>query len=289
MKVSVIVPHYNDLAALDLCLAALERQTFPPHQREIIVADNASPQGEAAVANVIANRARLVTVAKKGAGPARNGGVAAARGDILAFTDSDCLPEPQWLEKGVAALADCDFAGGGVEVTVRDASEVSPAESFERVFAFDIERYVTRKSFAATCNLFCPRAVFDAVGPFGVEVSEDIDWSHRAVGQGFRIGYAPAAIVGHPARRTWDELRRKWIRLNAEKYALMAQKRGGRLQWALQSLALPAASLIHSIKVVRSHKLQGGRQRLGALWVLYRLRFWQIQHSFRLLAAARDR
>src|SRR5580692_8311496 len=137
MKVSVIVPHYNDLASLDLCLAALARQTFPAEEREIIVADNASPQGEAAVAKVIANRARLVIVPQKGAGPARNGGVAVSTGDILAFTDSDCVPEPHWLERGIAALAHCDFAGGRVDVLVGDPAHMSAAEAFERVFAFD--------------------------------------------------------------------------------------------------------------------------------------------------------
>jgi glycosyltransferase involved in cell wall biosynthesis len=284
MKVSIVVPHYNDLAALDLCLAALERQSFPADEREIIVADNASPQGEAAVANVIANRARLVTVPQKGAGPARNGGAAVAQGEILAFTDSDCLPESHWVEKGVAALACCDFAGGRVEVTVGNDSQMSPAESFERVFAFDIEKYVTKKSFAATCNLFCPRPVFNAVGPFAVGVSEDLDWSHRAVGQGFRIGYARDAIVGHPARRTWSELQRKWIRINAETYALTVRKPGGRLKWTLLSLALPASSLVHTVNVMRSRKLHGARQRIGALAVLYRLRFWRMLNSFRLLA-----
>src|ERR1700744_2418554 len=101
MKVSIIIPHYNDPLALDHCLAALQRQSFPMADREIIVAANGSPQGEAAIRKLIAGRAHLVTVLQKGAGPARNGGVAASSGEILAFTDADCQPEPQWLENGV--------------------------------------------------------------------------------------------------------------------------------------------------------------------------------------------
>ena len=65
---------------------------------------------------IIAGRARLVLVREKGAGPARNGGVAASKGDILAFTDADCRPDPHWLENGVAALSRYDFLGGGIDV-----------------------------------------------------------------------------------------------------------------------------------------------------------------------------
>jgi GT2 family glycosyltransferase len=288
MKVSVIVPHYNDLLALDLCLAALECQTFPADQREVIVADNASPQGEEAVAKVVGTRARLVTVRQKGAGPARNGGVAASKGEILAFADSDCVPDPRWLEKGVSALADWDFVGGRIEVLTQTGAAMSATESFEKVFAFDTENYVSRKGFAVTCNLFCPRRVFDAVGIFKNGISEDVDWCHRARQMGYSLGYAPDAMVGHPARRSWADLRKKWIRINAETFALTAGTPMGRFKWIFRSLALPASCLVHTAKVVRSRKLNSARQRLGALGVLYRLRFWRMLDSMRLLAVGRD-
>ena len=66
------------------------------------------------------------------------------------------------------------------------------------------------------------RALFDAVGGFRVGVSEDTEWCERARVAGYRIGYAPAAVVGHPARRTWDELLAKWRRLNVESFNLFA-------------------------------------------------------------------
>jgi GT2 family glycosyltransferase len=288
MKISVIVPHYNDLEALDRCLACLQQQTLPAKDVEIIVADNASPQGEEAVARVVANRARLVIVPQKGAGPARNGGVAVSTGEILAFTDSDCQPESQWLANGTGALAHCDFAGGRVEVLVRDFSHMSAAESFERVFAFDAKNYVIKKGFAVTCNLFCSRQMFESVGGFDNGISEDVDWSRRAAAKGFRIRYVPDAVVGHPARRTWSELRRKWVRINAETYALMVRKPGGRIKWILICLALPFSPFVHTLKVVRSDKLYGVRDRLGALTILYGLRFWRVLNSIRLLIPTRS-
>src|ERR1700760_4215537 len=121
MQISVIVPHYNDLEGLDICLAALGRQTYPAERMEIVVADNASPQGLAAVEQAVAGRARVVTVNQRGAGPARNGGAAASRGEILAFIDSDCRADPDWLAEGLKALESCDIAGGSVAVLGKDA------------------------------------------------------------------------------------------------------------------------------------------------------------------------
>jgi GT2 family glycosyltransferase len=286
-KVSVIVPHYRDLERLDLCLAALASQSFPREGFEIVVADNSSPEGAAAVERAIAGRARLVVVPEKGAGPARNGGVAASKGEILAFTDCDCLPEPDWLAEGVRALESHDFVGGRMEVLVDDPRRMTPAEAFERVFAFDNESYVIRKGFTVTANLFCRRELFDRVGGFRVGVSEDVEWCHRALAAGYRIGYAARAGAGHPARRTWPELVGKWRRLNSETYQLYAARRGGRLVWLARSAALPLSALVHSPKVFASGELTSMGQRLSALGVLYRQRFWRFFDALRLALADR--
>jgi len=284
-RISVVIPHYQDLDGLANCLARLERQTFPRTDFEIVVADNASPVGEAAVAAVIDGRARLVVCAERGAGPARNAGVAASSGEILAFTDSDCLPEPGWLEGGAAALERCDFVGGRMEVTVADPARMAATEAFETVFAFDNEKYVRTMGFTVTANLFCARKVFDAVGGFRVGVSEDKDWSHRARDAGYRIGYAADAVVGHPARRTWDDLQRKWRRLNQESFALALDRPGGRLRWFLRLLALPLSAVAHTPRVLSSGALPDGRRKMAALGVLYRLRLWRFADGLRLLAA----
>lgn len=284
-KVSIVIPHYRDLAGLSLCLEAIGRQTYPSQDFEVVVADNASPEGPEAIAGAIAGRARLAVVNERGAGPARNGGVAAATGAILAFTDSDCRPEPEWLANGVAALSRHDFVGGAMRVLVDDEHRMTPAEAFESVFAFDNEDYVLRKGFTVTANLFCPRKLFDEVGGFRVGVSEDLDWSHRAGAAGYRIGYAGDAVVGHPARKTWPELQTKWRRLNAETFGIVAGGEHGRLRWLLKSLALPVSALVHTRRVLTSRKLRGPEQRLAALAMLYRLRLWRTADGLRLLAA----
>jgi GT2 family glycosyltransferase len=281
-RVSVIVPHYNDLASLDRCLDDLSRQTYPVH--EIIVADNNSPVGPGAVSGVVRDHAKLVVVAEKGAGPARNGGVRAATGEVLAFIDSDCRPEPDWVRGGVEALEQWDLVGGQVKVLVDDPAAMTPTEAFEMVFAFNNAWYVAKLGFTVSANLFCARSLFADVGGFGVGVSEDVEWCRRAIAKGYRLGYAASAAVGHPARRTWPELIRKWTRTNQEGFVLQSQMKHGRLRFLLRSLLLPASIVVHAPRIFVSRKLSSMGDRFSAFGVLVRLRFWRLGHSIGLLA-----
>jgi GT2 family glycosyltransferase len=281
--VSVIIPHYRDFQRLDLCLKSIAAQTYPAARIQTIVGDNASPEGLERVREAVAGRAEVVLVEERGAGPARNGAVAHATGEILAFIDSDCVAEPQWLEEGVRALAGHDFIGGQVKVLVDDEGAMTPVEAWERVFAFDFKTYIEKKGFTGSGNLFCPRKVFETVGGFRVGVSEDTEWSLRAQAAGFRLGYAEKAVVGHPARRSWEELTRKWRRLGDESYGLSAGRSGRRLRWAVRGLLMPVSAVAHTPKVFLHPGLHTLGQRLAALRVLYAIRFWRLFDAFRVI------
>ena len=284
-KISVIVPHYSDLQSLDRCLEALEKQSIPRSEFEVIVGDNNSPEGEDAVARTINGRGRLVVIRDRGPGPARNGAVAMATGEILAFTDCDCRPHEAWLSGGLKALETSDFVGGRMRVVVEDESNVKPVEAFERVFAFRNDKYVALKKFTVTANMFCPRAIFETVGGFHPgKVSEDEEWCQRAVAKGYRIGYAPGAVVDHPARRTWAELLKKLQRLDREYYELEVKAKGRRLKWLLNTLALPFSAVAHSRSTLLSRDLRTPRQRLDATAILFRQRWWRFVTQLRLLA-----
>jgi GT2 family glycosyltransferase len=285
--VSVIVPHYQDLGGLALCLASLEAQTYPKDRFEVVIADNNSPCGLPAVEDVIAGRAKLVSVMDKGAGPARNGAVAASQGEVLAFIDSDCVAEPQWIAEGLAGLERFDLVGGRVRVLVGDPQHMTPAEAFERVFAFDFDSYINKKGFTGAGNMFCRREVFERTGPFGVGLSEDVDWSRRAVAKGARLGYVAEAAIGHPARVTWEQLSGKWRRINAETFGLMTGRRDQRVRWLLRNLLVPLSAFAHTPKVLASPELNTGAQRIAALGMLYRLRFWRLADALGLLFRTR--
>lgn len=286
VKVSVVVPHYEDVAALDRCLTALSRQSYPAEDFEIIVADNNSPSGRERVEQAIAGRAQLVVVTQKGAGPARNGGVQAARGEILAFTDSDCVPVRDWLKEGIAALADSDIVGGYVSVLTED-SPLNPTEAFEAVFAFDNESYIERKGFTGSGNLFVPKAIFEEVGGFRPAVSEDVEWSHRARAKGFTLAYCAGAEVGHPPRRCWRDLKAKWRRVNSETYLLLLTRPAGRLKWLLRTWGMPLSALAHTPRILFSDRLRTFKEKLGAVAILFRVRFWRFVDGHRLLLGLR--
>ncbi len=279
--VSVIVPHYNDLDGLRLCHERLLRQTWPRDRLEIIVADNNSRCGMAAVREA-APDAAIIHADIQGAGPARNAGVAASHGDVLAFIDSDCVPEPEWIAEGVAALARFDFVGGEVVVFPRDARRPTPVEAFELVFNFNFRRYIEEVGFTGTGNMFVPRLVFDRVGGFRTGVSEDMDWSFRARAQGFTLGYAQHAIVGHPARSEWTELKQRWVRMIAETHGLMRERRFGRAAFVARALLMPLSIVPHAAKIIASGRLPDLRARLGAIAVLVRLRLWRTGEMLRL-------
>jgi GT2 family glycosyltransferase len=285
-RLSVIVPHYQDLASLDRCLDALEKQTLPRETFEIVAADNNSPVGLDAVKAVVAGRATVVSVTERGAGAARNGGVAASRGAILAFTDSDCKPAPDWLAEGLVSLRGHDFVGGRMEVLVDDPANVSPEEAFEQVFAFRNEHYVKRKGFTVSANLICERRVFEHVGGFlGAGMAEDTEWCLRARRLGYNIGYAPSSCVGHPARRNWTELMKKWRRANGDNFGLTLLRPGGRVRWFLRSLLLPVSAVVHTPEAIFSRDIKGWRAHIGAVITLHRLRWWRLFDSLRLLVS----
>jgi GT2 family glycosyltransferase len=285
--VSVVIPHYNDLAALSLCVAGLQRQTWPDGRMEIIIADNNSICGIDAVIATAAG-CRVVPAPVQGAGPARNAGVAVARGEILGFIDSDCEPQPNWVENGVRALAKYDFAGGHVLTTARDPLRPTPIEAWEIVFGFDFERYILLEGYTGSGNMWVWRKVFNAVGGFRAGVAEDMDWSFRARAAGFRLGYEPGAVVSHRARSDWSELVKRWRRVLAEHYLLTREKPFGTLRWAVWIAGMPLSIIPHSFKALRSERLLSPRDKAWALGVLVAHRLWRTYYMTKLMIVSQS-
>ena len=278
--VTLVIPHYSDLVRLDALLATLSIQSYPREHVEIIVVDNNSPCGREAVIACVSGRANVIICHERGAGPARNAGVAAASHALLAFIDSDCLAHPDWLANGIAALQDAqrgsvDLVGGRMEVAVRQPSQRSGAEAFEQVFAFDNRSYVMKQNFSVTANLFTRRDVFDRIGGFRTQVSEDLEWCQRAGRAGFGLTYADNAIVTHPARANWAELIGKWRRLQNESFALALERPGGRWRWLARAWLLPPSILAHAPAIFHATSLDNNGERWRALGTLMRLRMWR--------------
>ena len=280
---SVIVPHLDDYENLDACLAMLQEQSFPSDRTEVIVADNGSSRGLDAVRRIVGTRGRVVEVAERGAAPARNAGVRASRGEAIAFIDSDCRPDRRWLEEGLAELQLADFAGGRVDVLVQDPERMTAAEAFESVFAFQNERYVKDLNFTVTASMFVWRSVFDAVGEFENGVPEDLDWCRRARLKGYRIRFASKSIVGHPARRTMPQLRRKWRRMTLE-WSEAARRDGKGPIFVLSRQWMVLLSIgPHALVVLASKRLSGTKNRILAISALAQIRAYRFVLAHRAL------
>lgn len=202
-RVSVIIPVRNRRDLLGATLRALSEQTVADH--EVIVVDDGSTDGSGDIALACAAEGqpvRLLQGGGRGAVAARTLGVDAARGAILAFTDSDCEPAPEWLEAGIAAI---DRGADVVQGLTRPAREARPLERSVWSMRDD--------GLFATCNVLYRRTAFDAAGGFdghagdrlgfrpgsqlrGYGFGEDtlVGWRVRRAG---RAAFAPDAVVAH--------------------------------------------------------------------------------------------
>ena len=288
-EIAVVIPHYEDLERLARCLGALAGEDLSG--TEVVVVDNASPVSPPPDALKAAHPlVRFVTEFEKGAAAARNRGVAETSAPHLLFLDCDCVPRAGWLAAARAARGTAPLVAGEVEVfdegTGRLAGGRTGAEAFETVFAFKVRDYVERKGFAVTANLLVERAVFVAIGGFRGGVSEDVEWTRRAVAAGYRLVFREDMAVGHPTRGDWPALERKWRRMTEEMWGLRraeAGPAGARLHWAGRALLMPASALAHLPRVLRSDRLASGAERRRAAATLLRLRIarmgWMLRQA----------
>ncbi|MHB1261316.1 MAG: glycosyltransferase family 2 protein [Thermoplasmatota archaeon] len=212
-RVSVIIPVHNDRERLARCLDALGAQRGAP-DFEVLVIDNGSTDDPASILAGQGPRMRLLSEATPGSYVARNAGLLQAQGDLLAFTDSDCIPAPDWLARLTQALdrdPGLDLVAGRIDLFPADPAHLTVAETYEAVHGFEQEMYVRERHYGATANLMARRRVFDSVGPFDARLKSggDKEWCQRAHAAGKRIGYEDTAVVAHPMRHRLSELGKK--------------------------------------------------------------------------------
>ena len=193
-------------------LRALEVQTVPAEDFEVIVVDDASADDTADWA--ARGGARVARLEQHG-GPyvARNLGIELARGEFLAFTDADCVPRPDWLERGAAALGGgADIVAGHLDTPLGERPNL--ATLFDAGRHYDQERYAA-EGWAATGNLWARRDLFERLGRFNAALTTggDNEFGRRVSAAGGRVVYAPDVVVGHEARRSLRSVARKQYRL----------------------------------------------------------------------------
>ncbi|MDP3535790.1 MAG: glycosyltransferase [Halomonas sp.] len=199
-RVSVIVPTYYDWVRLQKCVDALQNQSFSQDKFEVIIVNNAR-EDIAPVGFTLPKNVRMIKEDKPGSYAARNAALKIAQGDILAFTDSDCIPDSLWLESAVARLDQgAELVAGKVELFFKK-NKLTIVEIYEKAFAFDQKKYANAGG-SATANMVTWAKHFETVGPFNDALLSggDVEWGKRANDKGIDIEYASEVIVNHPAR-----------------------------------------------------------------------------------------
>src|SRR6266566_3628282 len=236
-RVSVVVCTYNGSRTIRDCLKGLGRLEYPDY--EVIVVDDGSTDRTAAIAREY--DCRLISTENRGLASARNVGLAAARGEIVAYLDDDASPDPRWLTYLAATFMTTSHAAvGGPNIAPPGDGPI--AECVARAPGGPVHVLLTDREaeHIPGCNMAFRRACLEAIGGFDPQfrtAGDDVDVCWRLQERGWTLGFHPAAMVWHHRRNSvrtyWKQqigygraeaiLERKW----PEKY-----NGPGHVRWA---------------------------------------------------------
>lgn len=209
-KVSVIVCSYNGGQTLDDCLTSLKALDYPNY--EVVLVDDGSKDHTPSIAE---KHSWIISIRQenKGLSVARNVGAARSTGDIIAYTDSDCMADPDWLYYMVGTLLSGDYAGvGGPNISppaqnwVQACVAAAPGGPSHVLLSDVVAEHIPG------CNMAFHRWAFDRVGGFDPEyrkAGDDVDFCWRLQQLGGVIAFSPAAIVWHYRRFTLQAFRKQ--------------------------------------------------------------------------------
>ena len=208
--VSVIVCSYNGATTLAACLESLGRIDYASY--EVILVDDGSTDDTREVAAHFPE-VRYIRQTNHGLSHARNTGAAAARGEVFAYTDSDCMADTDWLYYLVGTLLSGNFAGvGGPNVSppargwVQACVAAAPGGPSHVLLTDVVAEHIPG------CNMAWYRWAFESVGGFDVEyrkAGDDVDFCWRIQQAGWEIAFSPTAIVWHHRRFTLSAFRKQ--------------------------------------------------------------------------------
>lgn len=223
-RFSVVIPAYNAGDTLECCLQALERQTVPRAAYEVIAVNDGSTDD---TAEVVRRHPQVELLDQANAGPAaaRNRGAQAARGEILLFTDADCEPAPDWIERMVEPFTDPEIAGAKGVYRTRQEERVARfvqleyEDKYDRMSRRERIDFIDTYSAAYRRDLFLENEGFDTV--FTTASVEDQELSFRLARKGYQFVFLPQAAVYHQHDRTVREYWRRKVGIGYWKALLL--------------------------------------------------------------------
>jgi glycosyltransferase involved in cell wall biosynthesis len=218
LSISVVIPIYNGEADLPDLLDCLRSQTYPPHLVEYLLVDNGSRDRTLDLLQAQPQIQALSETQIQSSYAARNTGIRAATGSIIAFTDADCRPQPQWLTELVQPFVDpsVGLVAGEIKALPGDTLLERYADRHETLS----QKHTLAHAFCPygqTANLAVRREIFAQVGLFRpyLTTGGDADICWRILRQEdthWQLKFAANAIVQHRHRATLAELQSQWRR-----------------------------------------------------------------------------
>jgi glycosyltransferase involved in cell wall biosynthesis len=197
-SVSIVIPTFNGASRISSCLRSLQAVASP--QVEILVVDDGSTDN---IAEVISQfpRVRLLTQANTGPAAARNRGAAEASGQVILFTDDDCIPESNWVEAMLEPFKDPEVVGAKGIYRSRQTRLLARFVQIEYEDKYRIMRTLPDIDFIDTYSAGYRRDRFFGMDgydtSFPVASSEDIELSYRMSARNWKMKFVPAAVVYH--------------------------------------------------------------------------------------------
>lgn len=203
-KVSVVVASYNAANTLKACLESLRNLNYADY--EVILVDDGSTDSTPQIAQLFPNVRYFRHHTNLGLSVARNTGIAAAAGEIVAFTDADCRADEDWLYYLVADLISGEFAGvGGHNLLPPDDSPTATAVMVSPGGPAHVMLTDREAEHIPGCNMAFLKSALDAIGGFDPifwKAGDDVDLCWRLQQAGYKIGFSAPAFVWHYRRST---------------------------------------------------------------------------------------
>ena len=202
--VSVVVASYNGARTLNACLNSLTRLNYPDY--EVILVDDGSTDWTQDIVGDYPQFRVLRHETNQGLSVARNTGIAAARGEVIAFTDADCQADEDWLYYLVGDLLKSKYAGiGGLNLLPPDDSWVAAAVMVSPGGPAHVMLTDRLAEHIPGCNMAFYKSALLEIGcfdPIFRKAGDDVDICWRLQERGCRIGFSPAGFVWHHRRST---------------------------------------------------------------------------------------
>ena len=210
--ISVILPVHNERDSIERCLKTIKNQSYP--ELEIIVIDNLSNDDSMEMAKKYTDR--VILERHKGISFTKNTGLKVAKGEFVATTDADCIPDKNWLEELIKHFNDPLVGSvGGTNILPNNASDFEKCidfllrtlgSIFKSKYVSDI-RYVTETFHNPGCNVMYRKSILQELGGFNERflTVEDEELDFRIRKRGYKILFTPFAKVYHNRRSNWKK------------------------------------------------------------------------------------